>query len=116
MVVVKRVSAYPINADVEISTTSKQLGQVIKVSQNGCLIETMRGLPLGTSLTVTFTLPLSDYVVKAIGIVVKVYTRHGGLINGQKAMGLNEIQLKSLKPEDQEAIVSFLNAIKKKAG
>ncbi len=115
MAILKKVSAYPMNADVEVGT-AKQLGQVIKVSQTACLVETVRGIPPGTSLSVTFTLPISEHTVKAIGVVVKVYTRHGGLINGQKSMGLNEVQLKSLTPEDQAAIVEFLNAIKKKAG
>ena len=111
-VIVKKVAAYPIPVQLQ-DRNGVTPGNIVKLTQVGALVETVRNLPLGSNYTLTFALPLLEHSVSCSGIVVKGYTRFGGLVEGMKSNALNEIQIKNISETDRGYIVEFLNQLKR---
>ena len=108
---VKKINPYPINTTLT-GTAGPMQGKIVKLTQVGFLVETEKGLGLGQQFTLLFELPVMVVPITVVGVVVKVYSRYGGVPGQSKSHSLNEIHFKSLSEELTQRIYQFLVTIK----
>lgn len=108
---VKKVSPYPIPVTIA-GTSATFTGRIGKLTTVGVLVETDKPLGLGQQFNLTFTIPVINKAIQAVGVVIKTYARYGGELGKTKSHTLNEIHFRSLGDEQRIAIHSFLLSIR----
>jgi hypothetical protein len=108
---IKKVNPYPIKAALA-GAAGTIAGKIVKLTQVGFLVETEKALSPGQQFTIQFELPVMVTPIAAVGVVVKVYSRYGGVPGQSKSHALNEIHFKSLSDDQSQRIYHFLSTIK----
>lgn len=110
---VKKVSAYPIDADL-VGKAESQKGRIVKLTNIGLLIETQKALQLGEHLSIRFVLPVHEKNIDGEVVVIKTYIRHGGEGGQSGSHHLNELHFRAMSDGQKLDVHRFLASIKTK--
>lgn len=111
---VKKVSPYPIEAEL-VGTTENRKGLIVKLTPNGFLIEVDSvSVRLGLEFKVKFTIPLTDRHIEELVKVVKVYDRQRPPVEGEakpQVYRLAEMHFLAISLAERKWIREFMIAI-----
>lgn len=114
-VVVKKVRAYPIPADIS-RPDNPQIFKVsiVRVNTLGMQMESPQIiLKVGEDINVAFTIPLHGHEINSLMRVVKTTDSYKDLATGQKHY-ITELHFKNLDPKMSSHIREFMMSIKQK--
>jgi hypothetical protein len=113
--VVRKIKAYPIPADVIRPGMPQPLKvSIVRVNTLGMQIESAQLiLKVGEDVNVTFTIPIRGHEINSLMRVIKTTDSYKDLTTGQKHY-VTELHFKNLDPQLNSHIREFMMTIKQK--
>lgn len=113
-VVTKKVSAFPIPAEIVADATPLK-AQVVKLSTQGFMMETTENhIRPGDKIDFSFQLPVLNHWIQSQGVVIKIYSQFSGASKNEatgESYNLIEIHFKNLTVDQKNHLYDFLKRL-----